>query len=87
MALAYPLAHTDPVEPAEALLGDLVVRPGEPTPGLLRRDVGIRALNVAAGHGARVGRIVTGDAHLARALVQVGFVLLDTIIYYEADPG
>ncbi|WP_322769838.1 GNAT family N-acetyltransferase [Frankia sp. Cr1] len=84
IALVYPLAHTHPDEPAEALLGDILIHPDAYDETLLRQALIAHALNSASPQ-ASIGRFITTDLRLAGTLTQSGFRLIDTILRYK--PG
>ncbi|MFH0246112.1 GNAT family N-acetyltransferase [Streptomyces sp. HK10] len=86
-ALVYPLAHTTPGEPAEALLGDLLLRPPL-TPDRLDTGRQAAAHAVAAAHrlGAATARAVIPDHHqpVADCLTALGFTTTAPIGYWHA---
>ncbi|MFI6883903.1 GNAT family N-acetyltransferase [Streptosporangium canum] len=82
--LVYPLAHSHPDEPAEALLADVLIHPGADFAPLARRMI-TAGLGCGARAGARVARaiVATGSPLLAE-LRAAGFADLDEIRYYQA---
>lgn len=80
-ALAYPLAHRSPNEPAEVLLADLIMDPESDDP-LLQTALITTVLNTAAANvGATVARAVTSDQELADQLTRMRFDRVDDLHY------
>jgi hypothetical protein len=78
-ALVYPLAHSDPSEPTEALLADVLIDPALPVEdaAALRRQLSRRALTSACtGHRAQVVRALADatDMPTRDALISLGCV-------------
>jgi GNAT superfamily N-acetyltransferase len=77
VALAYPIAHIDPGEPAEVLLADLIT---DTCP--LRAALITASLNQAAPSvGATVARAVTCDPRLVSLLNALNFSRVDDVRY------
>ncbi|GAA0818203.1 GNAT family N-acetyltransferase [Streptosporangium amethystogenes subsp. fukuiense] len=84
-ALVYPLIHASPGEPAEALLADVLVRPGEDRAAVAQPLI---AATLAAGirHDAVVARAVVPAAQrdLLADLRAAGLTAREDIRYYQA---
>lgn len=85
-ALVYPLAHTRPErEPAEALLGDLLIHPATPNAPHLAARCAHQALNTAADQGAHVARalVAAHEPMVHQVLVHLGFTARAQIHQYR----
>ncbi|WP_433358871.1 GNAT family N-acetyltransferase [Streptosporangium sp. CA-115845] len=85
--LLYPLAHTEPGEPTEALLADVLIHPAADRPALAGPMISA-ALAAGARHGAHVARaIVPATASKLLADLQAaGLRTVEEIYYYQAPP-
>ncbi|NJC74094.1 GNAT family N-acetyltransferase [Planosporangium thailandense] len=84
-ALTYPLAHSDPREPAEVLLTDLLTT--DAGSDRLRAALVTAALNtVAPTVNATVARAVTAAPDTVNLLVGLGFHHVDRVRYYRYTP-
>ncbi len=85
-ALVYPLAHTDPAEPPEALLADVLVAPNAGDPQRLRDGLIAAALSAGRRHGAAVARALVPAAPnpTLDALRRAGLQPVTTLATYAA---
>jgi ribosomal protein S18 acetylase RimI-like enzyme len=83
-AIVYPSSSAQPDEPAEALIGDLLVSPDLPpdTAAVVRRSLVEGALKAGADAGMTVARSVVDSPDIAAALVAAGFTVVDRVRRY-----
>jgi GNAT superfamily N-acetyltransferase len=81
VALAYPLAHSDAVEPAEVLLADLIAAPDNDTTALRGALITAALHQAATTVDATVARAVVGAPTLVKLLNELGFSHVDEVRY------
>ncbi|MER6829115.1 GNAT family N-acetyltransferase [Streptosporangium sp. NPDC000563] len=84
-ALVYPLIHSAPAEPAEALLADVLIHPGADRAALAGPLIAA-ALAAGARHDAEVARAIVPTTHteLLADLRAAGLATVEEIRYYQA---
>jgi GNAT superfamily N-acetyltransferase len=84
-AIVHPSPSTQPDEPAEALIGDVLVSPDLPADAavVVRRSLVEGALKAGAAAGMTVARSVVDSPDIAEALIAAGFTVVDRVRRYS----